>query len=93
MAIEVIKEPPQSSLPIEVGCKHCLAQLKVTALSDIQFLKGDQREPDPSLWITCPRCKNKVTLPVKGFTQFDLILIEQQNHAKSVDAYYNDNLR
>ena len=93
MAIEVTKEPPQSNLPIEASCKHCAAQLKVTALADIQFLKGDQGEPDPSLWITCPRCSNKVTLPAKEFTQFDLILIEQQDRKKLVNDYYNDNLR
>ena len=89
MAIEVTKEPPKSILPVEVVCRYCLAELKVTALQDILFRAGTQREPDPDLWVKCPRCQNKVTLPVKGFTKFDLIQIERVNQANSAESYYD----
>lgn len=86
--IEVVTEPPATKLPLMVKCKHCLAELKVTSLEDINHLKGDQREPEPSLWINCPRCQNKVILAVKEFTQYDLIRIQKKG-----SQMYLDNLR
>ena len=90
MAIEVVKEPTESKFPLMVGCKHCHAELKIGSLHDILYAAGNQREPDPTLWINCLRCSNRITLPPTEFTSYDLIRIEQRAIEQAVNAYYDE---
>ena len=88
MAIEITRESPEFK-PIEIDCKSCTAGLKINALSDISGREGDQREPEPSLWINCPVCSNRITIPQKGFTDFQIKQITRAHSSRLVDSYYD----